>query len=86
MQIRYTREFKKQYAKASQNIKQAFKSRRNLLLENPQSPVLNSHSLKGSLKNYKSINITGDWRALYSQPSKDIIVFEVLGTHSQLYK
>ncbi|GAI64559.1 unnamed protein product, partial [marine sediment metagenome] len=35
---------------------------------------------------YRSINITGDWRALYSKPDKDIIIFEALGIHSQLYR
>lgn len=86
MQIRYTREFKKQYARAPKKIRQAFKNRRNLFLENPQSPILNNHKLKGILKGYRSINITGGWRAVYSEHGKKIIIFEILGTHSQLYK
>ncbi|NQU83840.1 MAG: type II toxin-antitoxin system RelE/ParE family toxin [Parcubacteria group bacterium] len=86
IKINYAREFKKQYSKAPAKIKKAFKKRRNLFIENPHSTILNNHSLKGSFKNLRSINITGDWRAFYSKTKKNIIFFELLGTHSQLYK
>jgi len=86
MQIKYARKFKKQYTKASVKIKKAFKSRRNLFLKNSHISILNNHRLKGKFKGYRSINITGDWRAFYSQPNKNIVIFEVLGTYSQLYK
>lgn len=86
MKIKYSREFKRQYTKAPKKIKQAFKNKRNLFLKNPHNPILNNHKLKGRLKGYRSINITGDWRTIYSQPKKDIVIFKALGTHSQLYK
>jgi addiction module RelE/StbE family toxin len=85
MQIKYSRKFKKQYQKAPKKIKQAFKNRRNLFYQNPYNPILNNHQLTGKFKGYRSINITGDWRAIYSG-DKAIIIFEMLGTHSQLYK
>lgn len=85
MKIKYSRKFKKQYQKAPEKIKKAFKNRRNLFIKNPQNSILNNHKLKGILKNFRSINITGDWRALYSQPKQSVVIFEVLGTHSQLY-
>ena len=86
MQIRYARKFKKQYTKAPEKIKKAFKSRRNLFLKNPHTSILNNHRLKGKLNWYRSINITGDWRALYSQPKQSVVIFEALGIHSQLYR
>ena len=86
MKIKYSRKFKKQYTRAPQKIKQAFKNRRNFFLKNPHNSVLNNHKLGGKLKGYRSINITGNWRALYSQPKQDGVIFEILGTHSQLYK
>ena len=86
MQIKYARKFKRQYTKASEKIKKVFKGRRNLFLKNPHASILNNHKLKGEFKGYRSINITGDWRAFYSKPNKNIVIFEVLGTHSQLYK
>ncbi len=51
------------------------------------SPLLNNHILKGKYSGTRSINVTGDWRALYvteGQFGQDI-VFVALGTHSQLY-
>jgi len=86
MKVKYSRQFKKQYLKAPKKIKNDFKARRNLFCKDPYRPVLNNHRLMGKLKGYSSINVTGDWRALYSQPSRETVVFEVLGTHSQLYK
>ena len=86
MRIKYSRKFKKQYTKAPQKIKQAFKNRRNFFLKNPHNPVLNNHKLGGKLKGRRSINVSGDWRALYSEPTQGVVIFEALGTHSQLYK
>lgn len=38
---------------------------------------------------YRSIDVTGDWRALYREFKEEnppIAFFDGLGTHSQLYK
>ncbi len=89
MKIRYTRRFVKQYEKIDTKIRKAFANRLKLFIENPQTPILRNHFLKGSLNHYKSINITGDWRALYSQSQEEkqiITTFEMIGTHNQLYK
>jgi len=85
MSVRFSRKFTKQYRKANSKIRAAFDERLKLFLEDPHHILLNNHQLIGKLKNYRSINITGDWRAIYSSRNKTII-FEVLGTHSQLYK
>jgi len=86
----YSKKFLKQLKKTPLGIKIAFRDRFSLFVKNPNHPLLNNHPLKGGLSGYQSINITGDWRALYSEYFDDqnnkIIIFEVLGTHSQLYK
>ncbi len=84
MKIKYKRKFKKQYARASKKIKRAFEKRLKLFLKNPHNPILHNHQLSGQLKEYRSINITGDWRAFYSE--NKFIIFKALGTHNQLYK
>ena len=84
MRINYKRKFEKQYKKAPLKIKLAFKKRIKLFLKNPFDPILHNHSLGGELKKYRSIDITGDWRAIYSE--NKVIVFSAFGTHSQLYK
>lgn len=87
--IDYSKTFDKQLRKSPLKIKKAFRNRLELFLKQPFHPILNNHPLKGNLLGYRSINITGDWRALYSERSENrskVIIFEIIGTHSQLYK
>ena len=89
MKVKFTKTFAKQYDKTGIKIQKAFKERLILFQEDPLNPQLRNHQLKGIYKNYRSINITGDWRAIYSEMQKGadlIIIFEMLGTHSQLYR
>lgn len=89
LRIDYSNSFLKQLKKAPLKIKKSFKKRLSLFLVNPFHPQLHNHQLTGTLAVYRSINITGDWRALYSEYNKkktQVIVFEILGTHSQLYR
>ena len=83
--INYSRRFDKDLRKAPLKIKIAFKKRREIFQQNQFHPLLNNHLLTGNLKGYRSINITGDWRAIYSERN-GVITFEILGTHSMLYK
>ena len=90
MRVRFSRKFEKQYNKADSKVKASFDKKLELFLQNTFDFQLNNHSLTGKLKGYRSISITGDWRALYSEQSSpgndSVIIFEMLGTHSQLYK
>lgn len=85
MLIKFTKRFIKQYNKSDTKIQLAFKNKLTLFKQNPFDQQLNNHSLTGKLKGYRSINITGDWRVIYSE-TKNIVIFEMIGTHSQLYK
>lgn len=88
--VNYSRTFDKQLRKSPLKIKIAFRKKLEIFLKNSFHPLLNNHPLSGKLVGYRSINITGDWRAIYSTENnakRDIvIVFEMIGTHSQLYK
>ena len=87
--IDYTNTFLKQLKKAPLEIKKSFKKRLVFFLKDEFYPILRNHELTGTLESYRSINITGDWRALYTEHSlgnKRVIIFEMLGTHSQLYR
>jgi len=89
MKIKFSKKLRKQYHKSDAKIREVFEKRLQMFMKDPFDPVLNNHQLTGNLKGYRSINITGDWRALYSAHilgSKKIIVFEMLGKHSQLYR
>ena len=87
--IDFSKRFDKQFKKSPLEIKIAFRKRIKLFIQDPLYPQLRNHPLRGTLQGYNSINITGDWRALYSEFKRGneiIIVFEMLGKHSQLYK
>lgn len=85
MVIQYTSEFKKQYKKLSKKFKEQFDERLILFLDDPGHPFLRVHPLKGTFVGYWSMNISGDLRALYRRDGDDIIIFALIGTHSQLY-
>lgn len=83
--VDFSTRFLKQHKKASIEIKKAWLKRFKLFNQNAFHPQLNNHQLSGRYKGFRSINVTGDWRAIYSEYG-DTIIFEILGTHSQLYK
>lgn len=84
MTISYTKTFLKQAKKLSPELKRQLQERLTQFSNNPLTPALRNHALKGKHKEYRSINITGDVRALYLQRD-DEAIFDVVGTHSQLY-
>ena len=88
--IDYAKKFLKQLKKAPLEIKIAFRKRLEFFLENPFHPILDSHGLTGQYSGFRSINVTGDWRAIFSEQKDEaggkIVTFAVFGTHSQLYK
>jgi len=45
---------------------------------------LNNHSLSGEWRGYRSIDITGDIRAVY-RIENEINLFVAIGSHNQLY-
>ena len=87
MKISYSKKFLKKFQKSPRKIKLAFKKRLTLFVENEYHPSLNNHALLGEYESYRSINITGNWRAIFQKLKNDEIVFFImLGTHSELYK
>ncbi len=80
----YSRRFMKTFKKCPVTIQIAFRNRLALFLKNPFHDLLNNHALSGHLQGLRSINITGDWRAMFEQ-SHDSVCFVDFGTHSQLY-
>lgn len=85
MVIETTKAFDKQYAKLHVKIKASFKNRITVFKTNPFDISLRNHALKGKYLGYRSIDITGDVRALYTTQGDTVILFGFIGTHSQLY-
>ena len=87
--IDYSRNFLKQLKKSPLEIKIAFRKRLELFLKDPLHSQLNNHALTGKFSGRRSINVIGDWRAIFSEYEDEagkVVIFEVIGTHSQLYK
>jgi len=85
MQINFSKNFCKDYAKAPKEIRRALKKRISLFKENKNERILNNHQLSGNLSSLRSINITGDWRVLFADDN-NIVSFVILDKHSNLYK
>lgn len=85
MIIQTTKSFDKQYSKLNVKIRKQFKNRINTFRDNPFDISLRNHALKGKYLGYRSIDISGDVRALYTVKGNTIIIFGFVGTHSQLY-
>ena len=87
--IDYSKKFLKQLKKAPLKIQIAFRDRFAIFLADPFDPILDNHSLTGNYLGKRSINITGDWRAIYSETTDEAgdtgLEVYLLGTHSQLY-
>lgn len=85
MKIEYSNRFLKELKKCPEKIQKVFKVRLMLFVKNKNNPILNYHKLSGKLKDYRSINISGDWRAIFLE-NKNSVCFLMIGTHSKLYK
>ncbi len=85
MVIKVSSRFQKEYERCPANIKDKCDARIRLFVKNEFHPLLNNHGLSGSYSGHRSINVTGDWRAVYCRLNKDTYLFVALGTHSQLY-
>lgn len=84
MNIEYSRNFKKSYKKLDIFIQQKIKERIRLFEEDTFHPLLHNHSIHPTFILGRSINITGDYRAIYIEHGATII-FVKIGTHSELY-
>lgn len=87
MQIKFSKKFVKIFAKIPVKIQVSFDKRLEIFLYDPFNPILNNHQLIGKYKEFKSINITGDWRAIFKEfKNDDLAIFYLIGIHSRLYK
>jgi addiction module RelE/StbE family toxin len=85
MQLEYHKKFQKKYKKLSPKIKSRFRERLVEFNTNPFLPDLNNHALRGEYLGCRSINITGDFRAIYEIIDKGVRFLDI-DTHSNLYK
>ena len=84
MNISLHKDFEKQFVKLTPNQQKKFKERRNIFLQEQFHPILNNHALQGKYLGFRSINITGDLRAIFKKEGDDVM-FVAIDSHSNLY-
>jgi addiction module RelE/StbE family toxin len=85
MKIFFHRNFEEKYKKLKNDEQKKVQERIALFSENIFNSAFNNHPLKGKHKSYKSINITGNLRAIYKFISDQECIFVDIDTHSNLY-
>ena len=87
VKIDYSKRFEKDLRKVPLKTQIAFRNRLEVFLTDKFNPILRNHPLTGKYQGYRSINVTGDWRAIYREMDNGkTIYFDLLGTHGKLYK
>ena len=85
MRILFSHKFVKRFSKIPLTLQDQFHDRLALFQSNVRSPVLRDHALIGEWIGCRSINITGDFRALYREVAMDTFEFVAIGTHHELF-
>lgn len=84
MKIDYHKDFIKSYKKLPKKTQNKFKERQLLFEKEEFDPLLNNHALKGKWWGYRSINVTGDIRAIFKRDTESVL-FVAIDKHSNLY-
>lgn len=86
MIIDFHRQFEKKISKLPKIVEQKFYERLQLFEENYFHPLLNNHALSGKLKGSRSINVTGNYRAIFTISNDREVLFYDIDTHPKLYR
>ena len=86
MTVEYTKNFIKQSKKLNPKLRNQLVQRITLFSTNPLDSQLRDHQLKGQYKQYRSIDVTGDYRALYKvKENEQIILIAKIDKRSRAY-
>jgi addiction module RelE/StbE family toxin len=80
-----SRAFNRMFKKLSLSVRERFIERAELFVHNARHPLLHDHALTGEWIGHRSINVTGDYRAVYKEITNDTFEFVAIGTHHQLF-
>jgi len=84
MEIVFHKNFKKKLKKLSPKIQDQFYERLETFIEDKNHKTLNNHSVDKVFTDCRSINVTGDYRAIFKEDN-NVVHFVNIGTHSELY-
>lgn len=84
MEVKFHKHFKKKFKKLPEKIQEQFYERLEIFFQNKFDKILNNHSVDMAFPNCNSINISGDYRAIFEDQGH-VAIFITIGTHSELY-
>jgi len=85
MLLVFARQFDKMYHRLPKSVKKHSDERILLFGKEPFHPLLNNHRLHDPYAGCRSINITGDYRAIYYHETPDVVRFIAVDTHHNLF-
>lgn len=85
MRVSFHKHFDKSFSKLPSKVQIKAIDRIEIFRTEPFAKILDNHPLSGKFADLRSIDITGDYRALYEPISTEVALFVDIGTHSQLY-
>ena len=84
--IFYSADFKRRYKKLPTKLKNKVLERIEVFIADEFDEILGNHKLNGEYEGCRSIDITGDMRAIYYKIGESSYKFVAVGTHSELYR
>ena len=85
--VEFSKKFEKELRHAPLKIKVAFRNKLKIFCTDKYNLALNNHALAGKYLEYRSINTTSDWKAIYREfDGGEVVHFVIIGIHSKLYK
>ena len=84
MTLYFSTRFSKRRDTLPKGMREKLSDRLRLFAREPFHPLLNNHSVEKRFPGCRSINVTGDYRAIFKEQDREI-VFVNIGTHSELY-
>jgi len=85
MYLLFAKGFRKRFDKLPKDIREQCNERLLLFETTSYHPLLNNHALNGDYAGYRSINVTGDYRAIFRYETETVITFVQIGTHHELF-
>jgi addiction module RelE/StbE family toxin len=85
MRYHQSSRFKRCYKKLPNDLKKKTDDRLLLFSTDPFNPLLKDHQLNGEYADYRSINVTGDYRIMYERIDENLCLLVAVGTHPELY-
>ena len=84
MEIVFHKQFKKKFEKLPVKVQNKFFDRLKLFMRDQTHETLNNHSVDKAFPECRSINVTGNYRAIFKE-GQEVVTFMIIGTHSELY-